>query len=281
MAPGVNTTDPLALSVHGNNPQNLLETITRQKIYACRYWKEICFGLDANGVMSKGVDLKYAGSTFGPAHQPSPFICLILKLLQISPDIDIIFKYIKQTEFKYLRVLGLFYLRLVGSTYDIYNHLETTLTDYRKFVVRKPVAIGEAQWEVRTVDDFIWELLNDEEGYVLGMSLPRLPKREVLEASHKLRKVDDKRRKSELRGDKRVKEIVKHKRRMERIEKGLLKEDDEPASKKKKGVGLFKKEKEEGKGAGAGAEDKAPKADSVEFWNEERKKLGLSELKSK
>lgn len=81
--------------------------------------------------MSKGVELKYAGSTFGPAHAPSPFICLILKLLQISPDIDIIYKYIEQTDFKYLRVLGLFYLRLVGSTYDIYNHLEVRSSEER------------------------------------------------------------------------------------------------------------------------------------------------------
>ncbi len=28
----------------------LIERITRNKIYACPYWKEHCFGLDAEGV---------------------------------------------------------------------------------------------------------------------------------------------------------------------------------------------------------------------------------------
>ena len=42
-----NVTDPLARHIHGTNPQNLLEYITRQKIYDCRYWKEESFGLAA------------------------------------------------------------------------------------------------------------------------------------------------------------------------------------------------------------------------------------------
>jgi len=39
-----NVTDPLARSVHGKDPQNLIEYITRQKIYDSLYWKEECFG---------------------------------------------------------------------------------------------------------------------------------------------------------------------------------------------------------------------------------------------
>ena len=38
-----NSTDPLALSVHGTNPQNLIEKILRTKIYANLFWKEHCF----------------------------------------------------------------------------------------------------------------------------------------------------------------------------------------------------------------------------------------------
>ena len=40
-----NRTDPRARSVHGTNPQNLVEKILRQKIYELTYWKEQCFGL--------------------------------------------------------------------------------------------------------------------------------------------------------------------------------------------------------------------------------------------
>ena len=42
-----NRTDPLAAQVHGTNPQNLIERILRERIYANRYWKEHCFGLTA------------------------------------------------------------------------------------------------------------------------------------------------------------------------------------------------------------------------------------------
>ncbi|GMI22158.1 hypothetical protein TrCOL_g12464 [Triparma columacea] len=276
MAPGVNTTDPLALSVHGLNPQNLVETITRNKCYSCRYWKEECFGLDAEGVMGKGAELKYIGSTLGPAFAPTPFICLVLKLLQISPDINIIKEYINQPDFKYLRLLGLFYMRLVGSPNDIWSCLEGSLSDYRKFVIRVPGKVGDEQWRVEYVDEFVWGLLHDEEGYVLGIQLPRLPGRKVMEAGTSWRKVaakgGDIRRVSKLRGDKRVKEIAKHKRRMERIELGL----EKGGGKKKKG--LFK-EKGEGEGGEEEEGEEKKKEGTVEFWNEERRKLGLKELK--
>jgi hypothetical protein len=40
-----NRTDPAARSIHGTNPQNLIEKIVRGRIYASMYWKEHCFGL--------------------------------------------------------------------------------------------------------------------------------------------------------------------------------------------------------------------------------------------
>jgi pre-mRNA-splicing factor 38A len=53
-----NVTDPLAGAVHGTDPQNLMEYITRQRIYDCRYWKEECFGLTAADVLEKATHLK-------------------------------------------------------------------------------------------------------------------------------------------------------------------------------------------------------------------------------
>jgi pre-mRNA-splicing factor 38A len=40
-----NKTDPFAKSVHGMNPQNLVEKIIRSRIYDSQYWKEHCFAL--------------------------------------------------------------------------------------------------------------------------------------------------------------------------------------------------------------------------------------------
>jgi hypothetical protein len=48
-----NASDPLANSLSGSDPQNLLEYITRQKIYDSRYWKEECFGLTVADVLEK------------------------------------------------------------------------------------------------------------------------------------------------------------------------------------------------------------------------------------
>jgi len=48
-----NVTDPLARPIHGTNPQNLIEYITRQRIYDSQYWKEHLFGCTAADVAEK------------------------------------------------------------------------------------------------------------------------------------------------------------------------------------------------------------------------------------
>ncbi len=50
-----NRTDPTAKSIHGTNPQNLVEKIVRSRIYANTYWKEHCFGLTAEGLVDKAM----------------------------------------------------------------------------------------------------------------------------------------------------------------------------------------------------------------------------------
>ena len=77
-----NTTDPFAESVHQTNPQNLVEKITRLKIYNSVYWKESCFGLTAETIIDKAIALKYCGGTYAGNNKPTNFLCLVLKLLQ-------------------------------------------------------------------------------------------------------------------------------------------------------------------------------------------------------
>jgi pre-mRNA-splicing factor 38A len=40
-----NTTVKEAHSIHGRNPQHLVEKIIRLRVYESRYWKEDCFAL--------------------------------------------------------------------------------------------------------------------------------------------------------------------------------------------------------------------------------------------
>ncbi|WAR24461.1 PR38A-like protein [Mya arenaria] len=79
-----------AHSIKGTNPQYLIEKITRTRIYECRYWKEECFALTAELLVDKAMGLKYIGGVYGGNIKPAPFLCLLLKMLQIQPEKDII-----------------------------------------------------------------------------------------------------------------------------------------------------------------------------------------------
>lgn len=146
-----NRTDPLAKSIRGTNPQNLVEKILRSKIYQNTYWKEQCFGLTAETLVDKAMELDHLGGTFGGSRKPSPFICLVMKMLQIQPEKDIVVEFIKNEDYKYVRVLGAFYLRLTGTDIDIYRYLEPLYNDYRK--LRRKSADGRKF--------FLLVLLND------------------------------------------------------------------------------------------------------------------------
>jgi pre-mRNA-splicing factor 38A len=171
-----NATDPLAVSLHGTNPQNLLEKILRLRIYQSRFWKESCFGLTAATLIDKAAALDHVGTTFSANAKPTPFICLLLKLLQIQPAQSIILEYVLQDDYKYLRALGAFYLRLTARAPDVFAYLEPLLNDFRKLAVRTL-----AGWELTHMDEFIDALLVS--GTCCGLAMPRLPSRATLEAT--------------------------------------------------------------------------------------------------
>ncbi|XP_076927587.1 uncharacterized protein LOC143591183 [Bidens hawaiensis] len=174
-----NRTDPSAKSIHGTNPQNLVEKILRSKIYQNTYWKEQCFGLTAETLVDKAMELDHVGGN----RKPTPFICLVMKMLQIQPDKVIVFEFIKNEDYnilkllvlKYVRVLGAFYLRLTGTYIDVY-YLEPLYNDYRK--LRRKLADGH--FALAHVDEVIDELLTKD--YSCDIALPRMKKRLTIEA---------------------------------------------------------------------------------------------------
>jgi pre-mRNA-splicing factor 38A len=161
-------------TVHGTNPQYLIEKITRLKVYNCIYWKEQCFGLTAETIIDKAIALKYCGGTYGGNIKPTDFLCLVLKLLQLQPEKEIVIEYIRNEDFKYLRALGVFYMRLVGKAVDVYNYLEPLYNDYRKIAYR-----GLSGWKLMHMDEFVDALLTEET--LCDVALPHLPKRMKLE----------------------------------------------------------------------------------------------------
>ncbi|VDQ02456.1 unnamed protein product [Trichobilharzia regenti] len=159
-----------AHTVHGTNPQYLIEKIVRSRIYESQFWKE-----HSELLVDKAVELRYVGGVYSGNVKPTPFLCLTLKMLQIQPDKDIVIEFIKQEPYKYARALGAFYLRLVGESVEIYKYLETLYNDFRRLKFQDKMG----NFSLIYMDDFIDQLLTEER--VCDVILPRLQKREVLE----------------------------------------------------------------------------------------------------
>jgi len=168
-----NTTVRGALSIHGVNPQSLVETVVRNRIYESAYWKEHCFALTAESIIDKALELRCIGGVYGN-QRPTEFLCLLLKLLQIQPEKEILVEYLQADEFKYLRALAAMYIRMTFRAVDVYEMLEPLLKDYRKFRYR-----DMAGYTLTFMDEFVDQLITEER--VCDIILPRLAKRQVLE----------------------------------------------------------------------------------------------------
>ncbi|EER05358.1 conserved hypothetical protein [Perkinsus marinus ATCC 50983] len=182
-----NLTDKGVAGAHGGNPQFLISQIVRDRVYSLRYWKEECFGLNAETILDKAAELKYVGTVYGSLQRPSPFLCLLVKLLQIGPEKEIIKSFIDLSagddagELRYLRALACTYLRYIGRPDEIYNWLEPVLWDYRQIVVRKL----DGSFEISNLDTWVNTLLTEDEIITLG--LPKLPQRHILEEREALK----------------------------------------------------------------------------------------------
>jgi pre-mRNA-splicing factor 38A len=168
-----NTTISGARAIHGQNPQYLIETVIRNRIYEAQYWKEQCFALTAASLIDKAIELRCIGGVYGN-QRPTEFICLLLKLLQIQPDKEILIEYLQADEFKYLRALSAMYIRMTFSAAEVYEILEPLLKDFRKLRLRNMMG-----YSLTYMDEFVYALLTEER--VCDIILPRIAKRQVLE----------------------------------------------------------------------------------------------------
>jgi len=160
--------------IRGQNPLLLFEKAVRDRIVDSYYWKEQCFGLNAATLCDRAVELTFIGGTYGTTQKPTPFLCLAFKLLQLTPEKEIILHYLRQEEWKYLRALAAFYIRLAWEPKDVYETLEPYLADFRKLKRRT-----REGFSLSFVDQFVDDLLGKER--VCATSLWKMPSRTQLE----------------------------------------------------------------------------------------------------
>ncbi|GMK53965.1 hypothetical protein CspeluHIS016_0105510 [Cutaneotrichosporon spelunceum] len=165
-------------TVHGGDPQNLVEKVIRARIYDSTYWKEHCFTLNAETLIDKAIALHAIGGVY-ERQTPTPFMCLLLRLLQLQPEKEILFEYLLAEEFKYLRALAVMYIRLTFRSMEVFEILEPLMKDYRKLRYRQ---VGG--YTLTTFDEFVDELLTQDR--VCDIILPRLTQRAVLEETEGL-----------------------------------------------------------------------------------------------
>ena len=77
------------------NASTLMEKITRTRIYNSVYWNESCFGLTEETLVDRAVEITHVGGTYGGNRRPTPFLCLVLKMLQMKPDPSIALEFIR------------------------------------------------------------------------------------------------------------------------------------------------------------------------------------------
>ena len=157
-----------------------VELILRNRVFNSYYWKEKCFGLTSETIIDKILELKYIGGMNHSSNQPTDFICLFIKLLQLNPSEEIIDEYLSDPDLKYLRALTALFIRFAYPPSKIYTKLEKLYCDYKKLVILKSKG-----YAIIHMDEYIDSLLNEE--HIFEISLPKIPKRNVLEENGELK----------------------------------------------------------------------------------------------
>jgi hypothetical protein len=128
----------------------------------------------AESLVDKAVELSHIGGSYGGTRKPTPFLCLLMKMLQIQPEMEIIKEFLSSGDYKYVCLLGAMYLRMVGKPLDVYDYLEPLLGDHRRVRRRMP----DGTFVITHIDEVVDSLLTAETFFEI--SLPFLPPRYVL-----------------------------------------------------------------------------------------------------
>lgn len=168
------------------NKAHLIEPIIRHRIQDSLFYKQYLFLTNEATLLPVIVEhVKFIGG-LDLNLRPSPFICCLLRLLELEPSEDIIKLYLNQigyNEFKYLTALVLIYIRLVQPSEVVYTVFDTYFSDSRKLRMQlKSPKFNDngipVNYTLSYMDEWVDKLILEER--VVDIILPRLIRRSQL-----------------------------------------------------------------------------------------------------
>ena len=168
------------------NKSYLVEPIIRHRIQDSLFYKQFLYLSNEETVLPVIVNnVKYIGGV-DLNGKPSPFLCCLLRLLELEPGPEVIEAYLEPEvfqELKYLGALVLLYIRMAWSSKEVYQALEKYYTDFRKLRVqlKSPIMRNNLPclYSISFMDVWIDDLLRKERQ--VDIILPRLVLRGLLE----------------------------------------------------------------------------------------------------
>ncbi|CBH08930.1 hypothetical protein, conserved [Trypanosoma brucei gambiense DAL972] len=130
----MNNERPAAWNLKGRSAVAAFDPVTRHRILQSQTMAA-CFHRPLMATMEDLISVSYVGGLSGPLRKPEPFICLIARVLQITPNTAIVMAMLRQDVHKYLRVAALFIIRLIGNGTAMREALRIGWNDYRKIRV--------------------------------------------------------------------------------------------------------------------------------------------------
>lgn len=167
------------------NLAHTVEPIVRHRILDSIFYKRYLYLTNELTVLPIVVQHVHFVAGTDSVGRPSPFLCCLLRLLELEPSAEIVQICLEQPHFKYLTALMLAYVRFAANMSEsrrCFEVMEPFYRDYRRLRFRQPPQVVDGRtvrFRVGFVDEWVHQLLTQER--VLGLRMPRLKSRWALE----------------------------------------------------------------------------------------------------
>lgn len=167
------------------NKAHLVEPIVRHNIQDSLFYKQHLYLTNELTIVPVIVNqVNYIGGT-NSSGRPSPFLCCLLRMLELEPDSAIVSLYLRQNgynEFKYLTALTLLYCRMVAPPKTVFTMFDEYIGDYRRlrFRLKVPQFVNDlpVHYKVIYLDEWMDSLVENER--VVDLAMPYLAPRQLL-----------------------------------------------------------------------------------------------------